>query len=410
MHPTVPLLDVALATGLGLLVGFQREWTGDKAHIGGVRTFALIGLLGAIAGLLGAVGIGTGLLGLAAFLVAAWRPDAEAPQDQGRTTGLAAMVVFLVGALATTGQREVAVFAGALVTVLLYFKPEMHRVVERMQEKDLRGVIQLALIGLVILPVLPDRTFGPYDVLNPYKIWRMVVLIVGISLAAYASYRVAGARAGSVLGGVLGGLISSTATTVSYARQVRDQPASAPLAALVILIASTIVNARILVEIGTVAPAFLPHAAPPVGVLSAWMVALCGIMAWRARGQKALELDHDNPAQLQAALFFGGLYAVVLFLVAAVKAHFGDGALFGVAVVSGLTDVDAITLSTAEMVSADRLDPATGWRVVMVAALANLVFKAGAAASLGGRHLAVPIALLFGSTVAGGLALVMLWP
>ena len=111
-----------------------------------------------------------------------------------------------------------------------------------------------------------------------------------------------------------------------------------------------------------------------------------------------------------AALFFGGLYAVVLFLVAAVKAHFGDGALFGVAVVSGLTDVDAITLSTAEMVSADRLDPATGWRVVMVAALANLVFKAGAAASLGGRHLAVPIALLFGSTVAAGLALVMLWP
>jgi len=205
-----PLMNVAIATGVGLLVGFQREWSGDKAAIGGVRTFAVIGLLGAAAGLIGPVAVATGLIGVVGFFVVGnLRDDAPSDSHRGMTTEIAALTVYLCGALAVTGYRDITVFAGGVVATLLHLKPQMHRFVDRMTAKDLRGVIQLTLIGLVILPVLPDETYGPYDVLNPHRIWLMVVLIVGISLAAYASYRVAGARAGSVLGGILGGPPSS---------------------------------------------------------------------------------------------------------------------------------------------------------------------------------------------------------
>jgi len=142
----------------------------------------------------------------------------------------------------------------------------------------------------------------------------------------------------------------------------------------------------------------------------ALMVGLCLLTAWRASGQEQLELDHDNPAQLKAALVFGALYAIIIFTVAAVKENFGEDALYVVAVISGLTDVDAITLSTAEMVSAERVSADTGWRVVLVAAVSNLVFKGIAALVLGGRHLLAPIGVLFGTSIAGGLAVAAFWP
>ena len=258
------------------------------------------------------------------------------------------------------------------------------------------------LITLVILPVLPDRTFGPFDVLNPHRIWLMVALIVGISLGGYVCYKFFGARAGAVLAGILGGTISSTATTVSYARQARQTPGSASLAAFVIMVASAVVFARVLILCATVAPQQFVRLAPPVAVLGGVM-ALVTLVTWFSTGRDHAGMgEQANPTQLRSALVFGALFAVVLFAVAAVRATFGEGALFAVAILSGATDMDAITLSTAQMVQDGRLGSGTGWRLIVAASLSNLVFKAAAAGLLGGVELFRRLAMCFGSRSVRG--------
>jgi uncharacterized membrane protein (DUF4010 family) len=228
-------------------------------------------------------------------------------------------------------------------------------------------------------------------VLNPRNIWWMVVLIVGINLGGYIAYKFLGQRAGITLGGVLGGLISSTATTVSYAKRAAAAPGAIGPAAIVIMIASTVVFARLLLEIATVAPAFLPAAAP-------WLMALLFLSAissfalWFRSDKNHEEMpEQENPSELKSALVFGLIYDVVLFVVAAVKELYGSRGLYAVAALSGLTDVDAITLSTAQLVNAGRLNADDGWKLIVVAAISNLIFKAGAVAALGGRKLFVRI-------------------
>jgi uncharacterized membrane protein (DUF4010 family) len=406
-------LGLAVALGLGLLVGMQREW--KDSGTAGVRTFTLFSLLGAVLAQLGegvapwAVAAGmfavTGLLVLAN--VAKLSQD---DNDIGLTTEAAALLIFAIGAAAGQGYILPAVVVGGATAVLLHWKQPIHSFIDSIGEKDFRGIAQLVLIGLVILPLLPDETYGPYDVLNPYRIWRMVVLIVGISLCAYVVQRLLGQRMGAILGGLLGGMISSTATTVSYAKQSATKSSTAALTAVVIMLASTVVNARALFEIGVVAPSLLRHVVLPFGIIAATMLLLTGIAYVWARGEMLEETAHDNPAQLRAAIVFGLLYAAVLFIVAVVRTHFGDRALYGVAVVSGLTDMDAITLSAAGMFRDDRIAAGIAWRMIMIGMMANLVFKAGAVAMLGSRRLTGIIAILFGVTLAIAAVLLAFWP
>jgi uncharacterized membrane protein (DUF4010 family) len=270
--------------------------------------------------------------------------------------------------------------------------------------------MRIVVIGLVILPVLPDRTYGPFDVLNPFRIWLMVVLIVGISVASYVLYKLADARAGTLLGGLLGGLISSTATTASYARQARDARGAAPAAAVVLMVASTVVFARIFFEVGVVAPAVLERIATPLAAMAAVNVALSAIGFWLWGRTLAKPAAQEDPTHLRAALVFGVLYGVIVFVTAAAKEHLGEAGLYAVAAVSGLTDIDAITLSLANLADAGRVDPATAWRAILLAALSNLVFKGVLAVALGGRALAVRIAPLFGASLAAGAAILGWWP
>jgi uncharacterized membrane protein (DUF4010 family) len=297
-----------------------------------------------------------------------------------------------------------------VVALLLHFREPLHEFAGKMGENDLRAIMQLVLIALVILPLLPDRAFGPYGVLNPYQIWWMVVLIVGLSLAGYVAYKMFGADAGAALSGVLGGLISSTATTVSYARQSRETPETARLAALVVMVASAVVFGRVLVEIAAVAPRQLVVMGPPIGAMLGVAV-LISIGAWFLGRDSAAEPPKpENPAELKSALVFGALYAAVLLAVAFARDRFGTAGLYAVAGISGLTDVDAITLSTSRLVNGGGVDPRTGWRAILLAALTNMVFKAGIVAVLGSRGLFGRIALLFGMAILGGAAIWWLWP
>jgi len=412
MIPT-PFLQLAVALGLGLLVGLQRERM-DSA-IAGIRTFALITLFGAVAAQLGRVFggwvVAAGLVVVAAFVVAgnlARLSKGEA--DPGQTTEFTAVLMYGVGAWVVVGAMPVAIALGGTVAVLLHLREPLHRFVARIGEGDLKAIMQFVVIALVVLPILPDQAFGSYGVLNPYQIWWMVVLIVGLSLLGYVAYKLFGARAGTVLSGVLGGAISSTATTVTYARRSKEAPESSRLASLVVTIASTVVFARLLVEIAVAAGNRFLELAPPLAAMLGVMGVLA-LAAWLAgRREKAEPPDPANPAQLKSALVFGALYAAVLLAVAFARERFGTAGLFTVAALSGLTDVDAITLSTARLVSGGGLDPGTGWRAILLAALANLAFKAGIVAVLGSRRMLGRVALLFGAALAGGGLIFWLWP
>src|SRR5690606_5688905 len=256
----------------------------------------------------------------------------------------------------------------------------------------------------------PLPIFGPYAVLNPFKIWLMVVLIVGSSLVAYVAYRLVGARAGAVLGGIFGGLISSTATTVSYARQCRGNSAAVGAASLVIVVASTVVLVRVAIEIAAVARGLLPAMMLPFGLLFVLMTAISVALYWRLHHSKADAPVHGNPSQLKAAIVFGVLYAAILLLVAFVSARYGDRAIYLAAVVSGLTDVDALTLSVAELYNQERVSRDIAWRAIMLATLANLAFKPGAAGMLGRMRLFRIVGPAFAAKIAAGLVVIFVWP
>lgn len=405
--------DLVIALGLGLLVGIERQR--HAAHVAGIRTFALITLFGALsAGLATAAGpffVPAALLAVAALLITGNVFVLRAGgHDSGMTTEVAALVMFAVGAMVVTGFRLQAFVVAGAVALLLHWKRPLHGLVRTLGEADFHAVMRLVLIGLVILPVLPDRAWGPYGVLNPFRIWLMVVLIVGISLAAWISLRLLGARAGTITAGALGGLISSTAATVSHARRSRGATQNHGQVALMIVLASTVVFLRVLVEIAVVARSSLPALAPPLIVMTVVMVGLC-LAAWRWAGPLVQD-EHaaGAPGDLGAAIVFGLLYGAILFLVAATRERFGSGALYGVAGLSGLTDVDAITLSTAQLVQSGRIEASVGWRLILAGTMANLLFKAGAVALLGSRSLFRRVAILFAAGLAAGAVLLFVWP
>lgn len=405
---------LGIALGLGLLVGLQRQRT--DARLAGFRTFPLVTLLGALCALLaenfGGWTVAGGLAALALIIVGGNLPlRREGVENPGVTTEVTMLLMFVLGAYAMVGSLTVAIATCGAVAVLLHLKPQMHSFAAKIGDGDFTAVMQFALISLVILPVLPNRAYGPFAVLNPFKIWLMVVLIVAISLLGYVAYKLIGARAGAWAGGVLGGLISSTATTASVARRSRLSPGKPKVAAFVILIASAISLLRVGILIGVTAPQFLRAASMP---LLAMLAVLAAVGGWSLhRGGDDLSSppeEQNNPTELKSALVFGLLYALVLLGVAAANEHFGRNGLYVAAVISGLTDMDAITLSVAQLVNSAEVAPGTGWRLILVAAMANLAFKTAAVAALGERRLLGRVAVGFGSAAATGATLLFYGP
>jgi uncharacterized membrane protein (DUF4010 family) len=353
--------------------------------------------------------LGGGLLSIAALVVmgnmAKWRAGNV---DPGLTTEFALLVMYGVGAFIVLGPTAVALAVGGGVAVLLHLKPQLHALAKRIGDTDFKAIMQFVLITLVILPVLPDQTYGPFNVLNPHRIWLMVVLIVGISLGGYVAYKLFGGHVGALLGGVLGGLISSTATTVSYSRRTRDVPAAAGTALLVIAAAAAVVFGRVLVLMAASAPHQFREMAPRVLAMLVTMT-LASAVVWLLTRRSAMEMpEHTNPSELKSALLFGGLFALVLLAVAAAKTYLGTGGLYAVATLSGLTDMDAICLSTSQLVRDGEIPAATGARLIVTGSVANLAFKAGVVATLGGRQLALRVAAVFGVGIVTGLVLIFI--
>lgn len=387
------LPEFLTALAIGLLMGLERER--NPTAKAGLRTFALVALAGAaaatLAGVLGAPSIiVVGLGAVALTMIAAYYHHHEPIHDldPGTTTIAAVIVCYLLAVMALTGYTQLAAMIAILTTSLLYFKTELHGAAHKLERRDLVSILQFAVVAFVALPLLPDQTFGPYGALNPHHIWFMVVLISGVSLAGYAALRFIGREHGAVLLGLFGGLVSSTATTLAYSRYARNESDLTTLATTVVISANLILLVRLTVLAAIVAPASLSVLAPVMATALVAGIAVCAL-GWRSNATPS-ELtipEIKNPTELRTALGFAGLYAAVLLLTAWLVDVAGSNGVYTAALISGLTDVDAITLSSLRLYSLGTLSGSQVAISIVLAVSANSVFKLGVVRVVGGSEL-----------------------
>lgn len=406
---TVSTFITSLA--IGLLIGLERERS--PAAKAGLRTFALTALLGTLLAML-AQKTGThwilagGLIAVAAMIISAYMNDKQSG-DPGTTTQAALMLCYGLGAVIWYGHATLAVMLAIVMTILLHFKPELQSISKSLSRRDLQSILQFAVLSFVILPILPDQNFGPYQTLNPYQTWLMVVLISGLSLAGYVAMQFIGQRYGAPLLGFFGGLVSSTATTLVYARHGKNNEALSRLAAVVILIANLVVLVRLAVVSGIVAPGIVLQIIP---VLASGLIfgAVVTFFWWRRfSGADDFPMPEiTNPTEIRTALSFAALYAVVLLASAWLSDISGNWGVYLFAFVSGLTDVDAISLSMLRLFEQGKLLPDQVVISISIAYLSNLVFKFGLVIAIGGRTLARNCAPAI-AAIASGMILALLF-
>lgn len=415
MHfvPLSPLLQLLLALGLGLIVGSERGWRerdgASGSRVAGIRTFALVSLLGCLSGLL-SEGLGVwivAVMGLAVAIllaVAHWL-DINNERDYGLTTVVAALVTWCLGLAVTQGLQTEAVAAAVVTAVVLHLKERMHQWLSRLSADEFRAILQLLVVSLVLLPILPNERLGPWGALNPYNIWWMVVLIASLSLAGYFALKLIGTDRGILVTSIFGGLASSTATTLSLARLNRGLNRPRLLAAGIVM-ACTIMFPRMLVIVAVVNRELLPALWLPIGAMFL-VSAVVAILLWRRSSAVSQGAASPQPFQLWPAVQFGLLIAGILLLSNAITHWFGEDKLWLVAVAAGLADVDAITLSLARMAHG-AISGDTAVFGIVLAGITNTLVKGGLALYAGGVVLGRYVWLGLGGAVAVAVCILML--
>lgn len=390
---------------IGLLIGLERER--NPTAKAGLRTFTLVALLGTLSAMLAEKIdlpwlVVAGWLIVGAMIISAYASNPTEEEDPGTTTVAALLVCYGLGALIWYDQATLAVMLAVGTTTLLYFKPELRGMTQRLTRRDLVSILQFSVLTFVVLPILPNQDYGPYGAFNPHQAWVMVVLISGLSLAGYVALHWVKQGYGAPLLGLFGGLASSTATSLVYARHSKNNANMVHLSAVVILIANLVVLVRLSVLGAVVSPSIVPHLLPAMG---------CGLLLGLAStfiGWKRLQTSSElplpqtaNPTEIHAALGFGLLYAVVLLCSAWLSDIAGSKGLYVVALVSGLTDVDAITLSSLHLLDLGKLSEQPAVTSIVLAYLSNLAFKFGLVLFIGGAALAKRVAIGFAAMAAG---------
>jgi uncharacterized membrane protein (DUF4010 family) len=390
------------ALGLGMLIGLERQRTQDQpGHFAGVRTFALVALLGAlsvfVAGLSGLAWI-TGLVfvALAALVVVAYLVAAR-DGGTGATTEISLLITFLIGCLCTWGEVAVAGAVGVLTMLLLALKGWLHNLARRIEPSDVEATLKFAIITLIVLPLVPNASFGPagLEVINPYKTWLMVVLIAGLNFVGYILVKVLGREHGLGITGLLGGLVSSTAVTLGFAQRSRVEPALAPLLVLSILLAWTVMFFRVVVEVAVVNFTLARSLVLGMVLMGAVSLVITLLLRRRNRSEARAEVESgNNPFELGDAIKFGALYAIVIFVASVAQRSFGDTGLYLTGALAGLTDVDAIALSMANLALQDPSSAAPAARTIVIAVISNTLLKCAMVLWLGApamRRTMIPI-------------------
>jgi uncharacterized membrane protein (DUF4010 family) len=417
-HVTL-LYRFGAALAIGILVGLQREYAygGSKKELfAGVRTFPLISLLGCTGALmadelsspwgLAGIALPMGALIVVAHLVAAWRHEGV-----GLTTEMATLLTFGAGALCYWEYLALAAAVGVVMMGLLSLKPEMHAFAQRITQEDVYATLKFAVITVIVLPILPNQGFGPppLNVLNPYEIWLIVVLISGISFLGYVLIKLVGPRQGISLTGFLGGIVSSTPLTLNFSRRSQEEKDLAKPFALAIIVAWSISYLRVLVEVATLNLPLLDRLWPPMAVAAGVGLAYGVYLHFSQPTEEKGEVPFSNPFELTTALKFGFLYAVVLMLSKAAEIYVGDIGIYLSSFISGLPDADAVTLSMAQLSKGGGVSVVIGARAIVIGVMANTVAKGGIVLATGSRALrrAILPGLLLMLVTGIGLAFVV---
>lgn len=402
---------------LGALIGLQREYT--KKHFeekgtAGLRTFTIVALLGAVIGYLsGSITSWmtiVGFVGIMIFAFVSYYLTYVKTKNISETTQAVFIFTYLIGVMCTTGYLELAIIIGIIITALLAFKDKLHGVAEKMDRKELFAIIKFALIAFVVFPLLPNKNYSPMDipglgdlfsgiginvnvlaqldVFNPSHIWLMIVLIAGINFVGYFLSKSIGAKKGFGLMGVVGGLVSSTAVTLSMAAQSKKNNSVFKPFLIAVIVAMSIMFIRIIFEVAVVNNSLLPTVFFPLFIMSLIGFGVAFLL-YKSKGikknEKPQKIELKRPFDFIPALKFGVFFAIVLFVAKIAQLFLGDAGIYLTSILSGLMDVDAITLSMASLSGSGEIGNFVASTAILLAAISNTLVKAGMAFFLGSK-------------------------
>ncbi len=424
------VFNFVVAIFLGALIGLQREYTQQKEHLkkfAGFRTFILITFFGAILGYLGgdvnSLLVIIGFAGIFLLTLISYVLTYIHDNITSATTEVSAIMSYILGVMCVTGYVQLAVIFGILIAAFLTFKERLHKIAKKMKGKELYAVVKFALISLVVLPILPNKNYSPLDipgfgdlllglninpnvlmqlnVFNPYHIWLMVVFIAAINFLGYFLVKMIGSKKGYGVLGFVGGLVSSTAVTLSMAGESKKQKSFSPFI-LATVIAASVMFVRIIFEVAVVNSSllgilFLPMISMAVAGLS---IAFIFYKRKKDTKKKAKEIEIEQPFALKPALKFGLFFLLVLFVSKLTQLIFGHVGIYATSVLSGLADVDAITLSMASLSKAGEVSNFVATTAIILATASNTLVKAGMAYFLGDKK--------FGKIILGIFLLILL--
>lgn len=419
LMPDPALLEIfqrlAVALGIGFLTGVERGWqhrdAPDGSRAAGLRTHALIGLMGGVTGLLlpavGQVGFAAATLAFAGAFITFKVRESQRDNDLSVTGTIAGLLVYALGVYAMWGDLRVAAAVGVALVGLLAFKNALHTWLDKITWKELRSALLILAATAIALPLLPDRAMDPWDAINPRELWLLTILVAGASFAGYIAVRVLGSDVGVLAGAAAGALVSSTVVTAELGRRVRNGETHVMVGGAAAAIAAAISVGRVIVLLAVTAMPIVPETLP--GLAAAVLVFAAAAFAMR-------HLDKENngagsTARLHSPLDLASVGQFALFLGAViivgriVADQFGQAGLLPFAATAGLADVDAVTLATSSLVRGG-LDPAIGAHAVMVAVLMNTLAKGVIALVTGGWRYA---ALYFGAAIAATAAAATVW-
>lgn len=391
----VYLQRLAVCLGIGLLIGMERTFhrkREDDEEFAGIRTFTLVAVFGYLSALLAAYSgawlLGVSLAGLILFVVVSYYRSSVLPGKMGGTTEIATILTFLLGVLVFGGFILLSLIVTVVTLLLLAYKPTLHHFVSKLSREELLAIIKFIIISALVIPFLPPQNFGPYAIWNLQDIWKMVILVSGVSLVGYLIAKIVGHK-GTMLAGVIGGLVSSTAVALTYARRSKEakEDAGAFYFAMAIISACTIMFPRILVEVYIVNRALAERLWIPIAILSlTGFGAAFYIYRRNVKDKSDAQVPLSNPLNFGTALKFALFFAAVLLLVRYSNENFGDSGTYIAGAISGITDVDAITLSMAKLATNDSTST-LAMNTILLAALSNTLVKLGIVLVVGSRSL-----------------------
>ncbi|TOH47723.1 hypothetical protein CGI81_11280 [Vibrio parahaemolyticus] len=410
--------NLLIALLLGAIIGTQRGWvmrnSVEGSRVAGIRTFSLVGLLGGLVAILADLYspllLGFALIALVILACIAFVMQQKKSRDISITGVVSLLVTFVLGSLAVSGEAVLAASAAVITAVVLDNKRELHQALQKLQEYELDAALRLLIISIVLLPLLPNQSYGPWNALNPYEIWWMVVLIASISFVGYFAIKIGGAKRGILFTSIFAGLSSSTALTLQFSHLSREQANISPLLASGILLSCGTMFPRLLIILFVINPQLVSLLWP---IVMAMMAALYLPAWWIWRRSEVEQIEQSNkqsnPLALQSALFFGMMLAVIMLLSHALAEWFGNAGVLILSAFSGITDVDAISLALGRQ-SIQILSVTTAALGILIAASVNTIVKMSMVVAIGDKKLWLRVApVMVGCVAVGALMFFVLY-